>query len=75
MGCWECSKISQCIICYILLYIICYIVYAIICLDFITYQALVLEGIVDAPEEKPERPQIFESKLQKVICQKYECPQ
>ena len=44
-------------------------------LDLITYQALVLEGIVNAPEEKPERPQIFESKLQKVICQKYECPQ
>ena len=44
-------------------------------LDLITYQALVLEGVVNAPEEKPERPQIFESKLQKVICQKYECPQ
>lgn len=39
-----------------------------------TYQSLVSEGIIDASDEKPERPQIFKSELQDKVGQKDKCP-
>lgn len=39
-----------------------------------TYQTLVSEGIVNAPDEEPERPQILKSELQDKICQQHQSP-
>lgn len=40
-----------------------------------TYQSLIFERIVHAPEEKPEGPEVLEPELQKVIGQKDKSPQ
>lgn len=39
-----------------------------------TYQTLVSEGIVNAPDEEPERPQVLKSELQDKICQQHQGP-
>lgn len=39
-----------------------------------THQALVSEGIVNAPDEEPEGPQVLKPELQHKICQQHQGP-
>lgn len=39
-----------------------------------THQALVSEGVVNAPDEEPEGPQVFKPELQHKICQQHQGP-
>lgn len=39
-----------------------------------SYQSLVLEWIIDTPNQKPQRPQVFKPELQDKVCHKYKSP-
>ncbi len=39
-----------------------------------THQALISKGIVNAPDEKPERPQVLKPEVQHKISQQNQCP-
>lgn len=39
-----------------------------------THQALVSKGVVHAPDEEPERPEVLKPELKYKICQQHQCP-
>lgn len=40
-----------------------------------SHQSLVFEGVVDTSEEEPERPEVLEAKVHKVVGQQHQTPE
>ena len=39
-----------------------------------TYQSLVLKGVVDTAEKEPEGPEVLKAKLEDEVCHQDQCP-